>query len=218
MSKNIILFGAPGAGKGTLANKIKSFSKIVHISTGDLFRDNIKNGTPIGKEAKKFVDAGQLVPDEVVIGMVKERISQEDCVKNGFMLDGFPRTLPQAQALDKVTKIDKVVVIDIDKQVLKNRVVGRRFCPKCQRVYNLLASPEFRPKNADFCDVDTTTKLEQRSDDNEATFEKRWNTYLAQSQDVIKYYESKKGLVSHIEGVKTNTYTDDEIREFTGVK
>ena len=114
---NFVLFGAPGAGKGTLAKKITKFSPIVHISTGDLFRENLKNETPIGLEAKKYMSEGKLVPDSVVIGMVKKRINQEDVKEHGFLLDGFPRTLAQAKALDEIADLDKVIVLDIDKEI-----------------------------------------------------------------------------------------------------
>ena len=211
-NKNLVLFGAPGAGKGTLAGKIKKVSTVVHISTGDLFRENIKNGTEIGKKAKGFMDAGKLVPDEVVIGMVKERIAKEDVVKNGFMLDGFPRTLEQAKALDAVAKIDRVLVIDIAKEDLKKRILGRWSCPKCGKIYNIYNN-ELKPKVEGKCDTCANTALEHRSDDNEETFEKRWATYLSQSDDVIKYYESKKGLVVRVDGNKTMSYKEDEIKK-----
>jgi adenylate kinase len=210
-NKNLVLFGAPGAGKGTLANKIKKINTVVHISTGDLFRENIKNGTPIGKEAKGYMDAGKLVPDSVVIGMVKDRIAQDDVKKNGFMLDGFPRTLEQAKALDAVAKIDRVIVIDIAKDDLKNRILGRFSCPKCGKIYNIY-NAELKPKKEGMCDTCPDTKLDHRSDDNEETFEKRWNTYLSQSEDVIKYYSAKAGLVKHVDGNKTMAITDAELK------
>lgn len=211
MAKNLVLFGAPGAGKGTLAAKIKKFSPIVHISTGDLLRDNVKNGTEIGKTAKTFMDAGKLVPDEVVIGMVKVRIAQDDVKANGFMLDGFPRTLDQAKALDKVAQIDRVVVIDIEKEELKKRIIGRWNCPKCGKIYNIY-NDQLKPKTEGVCDADGT-KLTHRDDDNEATFEKRWNTYLSQSDDVIKYYSQKQDLVAHVDGKKTMAISEDDLKK-----
>ncbi|WP_457559216.1 adenylate kinase [Candidatus Harpocratesius sp.] len=208
---NIVLFGAPGAGKGTLAGKIKKFSSVVHISTGDLFRANIKNETPIGKEAKSYIDAGQLVPDSVVIGMVKDRIDQPDVKENGFMLDGFPRTLEQAKALDEIASLDVVVVIEIAKEDLKKRILGRRSCPKCGKIYNIY-NDELKPKKEGYCDVCENTTLVQRSDDNEETFEKRWNTYLSQSEAVIDYYSKNEGLVQKIDGTRTMSYTEAELR------
>ena len=140
---NFVLFGAPGAGKGTLAGKIKNFSPVVHISTGDLFRANIKGDTPIGKEAKSFIDSGRLVPDSVVIDMVKDRIAQDDVKQNGCMLDGFPRTLDQSKALSNIASLDVVVVIDIPKGDLKNRILGRYSCPKCGKIYNIYNALQF---------------------------------------------------------------------------
>jgi adenylate kinase len=212
---NFVLFGAPGAGKGTLAGKIKKFSPVAHVSTGDLFRANIKNQTPIGKEAKSYIDGGKLVPDSVVIGMVKDRIAEEDAKKDGFMLDGFPRTLDQAKALDEIASLDIVVVIDIEKKDLKDRILGRWSCPKCSKIYNIY-NEELKPKvegKCDTCDVDLT----HRSDDNEETFEKRWNTYLSQSEAVINYYSQKADLVKHVDGKKTMAYSDDELKAILNI-
>jgi adenylate kinase len=206
---NLVLFGAPGAGKGTLAGRIKEFSPIVHISTGDLFRANIKNKTPIGKEAKSYIDAGKLVPDEVVIGMVKARLAESDVKAHGFMLDGFPRTLAQAKALDEITAVDRVVILDIDKQSLKERILGRRSCPKCGRIYNIY-NPKLTPKKEGSCDS-CGFELSHRSDDNEETFEKRWNTYKEQSDDVIDYYKSKEGLVVHVDSNKILGYSRQKL-------
>jgi adenylate kinase len=210
-NKNIVLFGAPGSGKGTLSTQIITFNPIIHISTGDLLRENVANSTPIGKRAKEFMDTGKLVPDDVVIEMVKNRISQPDVVKNGFMLDGFPRTLEQAKSLDKIAKLDKVVVIEIDHDLLKKRILGRLSCPKCGRTYNI-NNPQYTPKVTGKCD-DCKVDLTRRKDDNEETFEKRWKTYLEQSVDVIKYYSQKKNLVVHVEGVKIGVYTNEEVKK-----
>jgi adenylate kinase len=212
---NLVLFGAPGAGKGTLAEKIKKFSPVVHISTGDLFRMNIKNNTPIGQQAKSFMDAGKLVPDEVVIGMVKDRIAQDDVKKNGFMLDGFPRTLEQAKKLNEVAKLDVVAVIQIQKEDLKKRILGRYNCPKCNKIYNIY-NPELSPKVEGKCDV-CNVDLSHRSDDNEETFESRWNTYLSQSEDVINYYDQRAGLVKKLDGTKTMAYTEAELKNSLGL-
>lgn len=211
MASNIVLFGAPGAGKGTLADKIKKIMPVVHISTGDLLRENVRGGTDVGKEARKFMDAGKLVPDEIVIAMVKERISKEDVKKNGFMLDGFPRTLEQAQALDKVAKMDAVIVIDIKKEELRKRILGRRSCPKCGKIYNIY-NPQLQPKKEGFCDIEGAPLL-HRDDDNEDTFEKRWNTYLGQSDGVINYYSKKPGMVRHVDGTRTMSITEAELRK-----
>ena len=214
MAKNIVLFGAPGAGKGTLADKIKKLVPVVHVSTGDLLRENVRTGTEVGKKAKEFMDAGKLVPDEIVIAMVKERISQDDVKKNGFMLDGFPRTLEQAQALDKVARIDAVVVIDIKKEELRKRILGRRSCPKCGKIYNIY-NPQLQPKKEGFCDLEGTALL-HRDDDNEDTFEKRWNTYLGQPEGVIKYYNARPGLVRHVDGTRTMDLSEAELRKAIG--
>jgi len=211
MASNIVLFGAPGAGKGTLADKIKKIMPVVHISTGDLLRENVRGGTDVGKKAKAFMDAGKLVPDEIVITMVKERISKDDVKKNGFMLDGFPRTLEQAQALDKVAKMEAVVVIDIKKEELRKRILGRRSCPKCGKIYNIF-NPQLQPKKEGFCDIEGAPLI-QRDDDNEDTFEKRWNTYLGQSDGVINFYSKKPGMVRHVDGTRTMAITEAELKK-----
>jgi len=211
----LILFGAPGAGKGTLAGQIKKvLPNICHISTGDLFRENIKNQTPIGKKAKEYMDAGKLVPDEVVIGMVKDRLAQGDVKQWGFMLDGFPRTLEQAQALDKVTSIDKVFVLEISKQVLKERILGRRSCTKCGKIFNIY-NADLKPKKEGICDA-CGEKLMQRSDDNEETFEKRMKTYEDQSVPCIAYYGDKK-IVKNVDSTKTMQMTENDIKKLLGL-
>jgi adenylate kinase len=165
----------------------------------------------VGKKAKEFMDQGKLVPDDIVIAMVKERIAKDDVKKNGFMLDGFPRTVEQAQALDKVAKIDAVLVIDIKKEDLRKRILGRRSCTKCGKIYNIY-NERLMPKKEGFCDADGT-KLMQRDDDNEVTFEKRWNTYLGQSEGVINYYGKKAGLVRRVDGTRTMDMSEGELKK-----
>ncbi len=212
---NFVLFGAPGAGKGTLAKKITKFSPIVHISTGDLFRDNLKNETPIGVEAKKYMNEGKLVPDSVVIGMVKDRFTRQDVKDHGFLLDGFPRTLPQAKALDEISTIDKVVVLDIDKEVLKKRITGRWSCSSCGKIYNIFFD-ELKPKVEGKCDS-CDGVLTHREDDNEETFQKRWNTYKEQSEPALEYYKQKADLLAHIDGSRTMSYTEEDLKKILGL-
>jgi len=214
MAKGIVLFGAPGSGKGTLADKIKKILPVVHVSTGDLLRENVRGGTEVGKKAKEFMDQGKLVPDDIVITMVKDRISKDDVKKNGFMLDGFPRTVEQAQALDKVAKMDAVVVIDIKKEDLRKRILGRRSCTKCGKIYNIY-NEKLNPKKEGVCDIDGS-KLLQRDDDNEVTFEKRWNTYIGQSDGVINYYSKRPGMVRHVDGTRTMEMSEGELKKVLG--
>ena len=195
----IILLGPPGAGKGTQAAGIVEKYNIPHISTGDIFRKNIKEGTELGKKAKGFIDQGLLVPDELTVGLVTDRISQPDC-KNGFMLDGFPRNVAQAQHLDKYLKevgisLDKVVNIEVDKDILVGRAVGRRICKSCGATYHV----EFNPPKADgVCDV-CGGELYQRADDNEETVSKRIQVYLDETKPLVDYY-SKEGIIANING------------------
>ena len=195
----IILLGPPGAGKGTQAAGIVEKYNIPHISTGDIFRKNIKEGTELGKKAKGFIDQGLLVPDELTVGLVTDRISQPDCEK-GFMLDGFPRSVAQAQHLDKYLKevgisLDKVVNIEVDKDILVGRAVGRRICKSCGATYHV----EFNPPKADgVCDV-CGGELYQRADDNEETVSKRIQVYLDETKPLVDYY-SKEGIIANING------------------
>jgi adenylate kinase len=199
---NLILLGGPGAGKGTQAKKLIDKYQIPQISTGDILRAAVKEGTPMGKKAKEFMDAGKLVPDEVVIGIVEDRLKQPDC-KKGFILDGFPRTVPQAEALDKAlanmgSKIDHVVSIDVDEEELVTRLTGRRTCknPACGQMYHIKFTP---PKKEGVCDK-CGGELYQRDDDNEATVRSRLATYNQATKPLIDYY-SAKGLVRPIKGV-----------------
>ena len=188
---NIILLGAPGAGKGTEASKIVDSYKLPHISTGDIFRENIKNETPIGLQAKSFIDKGLLVPDEVTCKIVEERISREDC-KNGYMLDGFPRTIAQAEALDKITKLDLVINIGVDHSLLLNRLCGRRVCKDCGESYHLSTL-----NGATTC-ARCGGELYQRKDDNPETVKSRLEVYTRQTAPLIEYYKNKGVLFTVI--------------------
>jgi len=199
---NIILLGAPGAGKGTQATKISDGYGLPHISTGDIFRENIKNETPIGLLAKSYIDKGQLVPDEVTCKIVEERIAREDC-KNGYMLDGFPRTIAQAEALDKITKIDLVINIDVDFSLLMDRLCGRRVCKNCGESYHVS-----RLNGATECSR-CGGELYQRKDDNPETVQSRLEVYKAQTSPLIDYYQ-RKGLLFNVVG---NTTPEDVYAE-----
>lgn len=195
----IILLGPPGAGKGTQAAKIVEKYDIPHISTGDIFRKNIKEGTELGKKAKEYMDQGLLVPDELTCGLVVDRISQEDC-KNGFMLDGFPRNINQAEQLDKYLneaglKLDKIVNIEVDKSILVGRAVGRRICKACGATFHV----EFNPTKVEgVCDK-CGEPLHQRADDNEETVSRRIQVYLDETKPLVGYY-SEQGIVADING------------------
>ena len=195
---NIILLGAPGAGKGTQATRISDNYGLPHISTGDIFRENIKNETPIGLLAKSYIDKGQLVPDEVTCKIVEGRLEKDDC-KNGYMLDGFPRTIAQAEELDKITKIDLVINIDVDFSLLLDRLCGRRVCKDCGESYHVS-----RLNGATTCSR-CGGELYQRKDDNPETVQSRLDVYNAQTAPLIAYYE-KKGLLFNVAG---NTTPED---------
>ncbi len=186
---NVILLGPPGAGKGTQAVRIAEKYNVPHISTGDIFRKNIKEQTPIGIVAKSYIDKGQLVPDEVVIEIVRLRLAEEDC-KNGYLLDGFPRTVPQAEALDSFTKVETVLNLDIDLDLLMKRLTGRRVCEACGESYHV----------SFIGDAKTCTKcggaLMQRSDDNEESVNNRLTAYTSQTAPLIAYYKEKGVLAS----------------------
>lgn len=213
----LILFGAPGAGKGTLGAHIKKvIPEIVHISTGDLFRYNIKEQTEIGKKAKEYIDSGKLVPDEVVVGMVKDRLEQDDAKEHGFMLDGFPRTIDQAKALAEITEIDVIIVIEVPREVILKRILGRMSCPECKEIYNKF-TPELKPKKEGMCD-DCDVKLTHRSDDNEETLHQRIDTYEEQTLPCVKYFNEQGSNVKIVDGTKTLEMTDDDIKDLIGLK
>ncbi|WP_145459258.1 adenylate kinase [Staphylococcus epidermidis] len=198
---NIILMGLPGAGKGTQASEIVKKSPIPHISTGDMFRKAIKDETDLGKEAKSYMDRGELVPDEVTVGIVKERISEDDA-KKGFLLDGFPRTIDQAESLNQIMseldrEIDAVINIEVPEEELMNRLTGRRICEKCGTTYHLVFNP---PKVDGICDIDGG-KLYQREDDNPETVSNRLSVNVKQSKPILEYYNNK-GVLKNIDGSK----------------
>ncbi|OHW62441.1 adenylate kinase [Andreesenia angusta] len=195
----LVLLGPPGAGKGTQAAGIVEKYKIPHISTGDIFRKNIKEGTELGKKAKDYMDKGLLVPDELVVEIVKDRLTESDC-SEGFLLDGFPRTVAQADSLNSELesmeiKLDKVINIDVSKEELIERAVGRRICKDCGATYHI----KFNPTKAEgVCDV-CGGELYQRDDDNEETVTKRIEVYIDQTQPLIDYYK-EKGILADIDG------------------
>ncbi len=193
---NLILMGLPGAGKGTQAEKIKEKYNIPHISTGDMFRLAIKEGTDLGLKAKGFMDQGELVPDEVTIGIVKERLSKADC-ENGFLLDGFPRTIAQAEALQELLtelnrKINYVLHVDVPEEKLVERLTGRRICPTCGTTYHVVYNP---PKVEGVCDKDGSTLI-QREDDQPETVKKRLSVNIKQTKPLLDFYQDKGYLVT----------------------
>jgi adenylate kinase len=198
----LILFGPPGAGKGTQASQISQKYGIIHISTGDILRTAVKEGTPLGNLAKSYMDKGELVPDEVVIGIIKERIRKED-TRNGFMLDGFPRTIPQAEALDNMLgseglKIDAVISIEVEDEEVIKRISGRRVCQKCGVMYHIIYDP---PKNNELCDR-CGARLFQRDDDKEEVVRRRLQVYRNQTEPLKEYYK-KIGILQSIDGTGT---------------
>ena len=196
MKVNLILLGAPGAGKGTLASYLIEKMGIPSISTGNILREAIKNDTPLGQQAKGYMDAGQLVPDELVINLLKERIAKRDC-KSGFILDGFPRTIPQAEALDEVANIDCALAIEIPFEMIEKRMTGRRVCLRCGATYHVDANP---PRVAGICDI-CGDKLIIRSDDQPDVVRRRHETYREQTEPLIGYYQ-KQGKLKTIDGTQ----------------
>ena len=195
----LLIMGAPGAGKGTQAVFIKNAYNIPHISTGDMFRNAIKNATPLGVMAKSYIDKGLLVPDSVTIGLVKERLSEADCI-GGFILDGFPRNLFQAEELDKIlaelgVKLDACLNIDVDQKVLTDRIVGRRVCPKCGASFHI---ENLKPKVEGICDY-CGAELIQRKDDTLETVTPRLEVYNTSTAPLLDYYK-KQGILKCVDG------------------
>ena len=213
MLKNIILMGPPGAGKGTLAKQLKSSLDLVHISTGDMFRDNIKGGTELGLLAKSYIDKGHLVPDEVTINMLKARLAEKDCEK-GFLLDGFPRTIPQAESLEKLSKeinrpIEVVVNLDCDNQELIRRISGRRVCKNCGAPYHVTT---MKPKVEGVCDL-CGGPLYQRADDNEEALKVRLDHYVKDTQPLLDFYK-ERGLLESFDSLKGSKELFNQVLEF----
>ncbi len=197
----IIMLGAPGAGKGTQAKMIADKYSIPHVSTGDIFRANIKNGTALGMEAKKYMDQGQLVPDELTVKILLDRVAQEDC-KNGYVLDGFPRTIPQAEVLDKALtelgdSIDYAINVDVPDENIINRMSGRRACVACGATYHIVHIPTKVEGICDRCGAE----LILRDDDKPETVKKRLDVYHTQTQPLIDYYTAK-GVLREVDGTK----------------
>jgi adenylate kinase len=212
---NLILLGPPGAGKGTQAGRIVADYSVPHVSTGDILRGAVKNQTVMGLEAKKYMDAGDLVPDSVVIGIVKDRLQEPDTGK-GFLMDGFPRTIPQAEALDSALDdlgraITKVIVILVDEEELVQRLTGRRICRSCQAPFHVMFN---KPQVVGVCDK-CGGELYQRDDDSEATVRNRLEVYRAQTEPLIDYYELA-GVVARVDGAKTPDEVYEDIRMALG--
>lgn len=201
---NIVLLGAPGAGKGTQASLIEERYGLVHISTGDIFRANIKGGTPIGKVAKSYIDAGKLVPDEVTCDIVKDRLGASDVKEKGYMLDGFPRNLFQAEELDKFAEIDLCINIDVDVELLMDRICGRRVCA-CGESYHI--STLGGRTTCRKCGKE----LYQREDDNPQTVKLRLDTYFSQTQPLIDYYKKQGKLVTVNCGTKSPSEVFEQV-------
>ena len=208
----VIMLGAPGAGKGTQADMIAAHYGIPHISTGDIFRENLKKGTALGKKAQGYMDKGELVPDELTVEILLDRISREDCRK-GYVLDGFPRTIPQADVLDKELKgrgeaIDYCINVDVPAENIVTRMGGRRSCPQCGAIYHIV---HIKPRQDGICDK-CGAALIQREDDKEETVRNRLHVYEEQTAPLIDYY-TKKGLLWTVDGTREMKQVTEQIFE-----
>ena len=212
---NILIMGPAGAGKGTMSDLILKEYDIPHISTGDMLRENVRNNTELGKEAKSYMEAGKLVPDDVINAMVEKRLQEPDCQK-GYLLDGFPRTLVQAEAFsaiaDKIGKpVESVIALEVDFEILKERITGRRICPKCGAIFHIKNHP---PKVEGICDV-CGAELQQRKDDTVEQLTVRMDEYHKSTKPVIDFYEAK-GVVTHINAAQKPGEVFGAIKEALG--
>lgn len=188
---NLVFLGAPGAGKGTLAFEVSKLYSIPHIATGDIFRKAVKDETELGLKVKSIMASGALVSDEITIALVQERLQQADC-KNGFILDGFPRTIIQAEALDKIVQIDKAVNLEVSDEAVIKRLSSRRTCSKCGKVFNLITMKPKKENTCDFC----SNPLITREDDKTESIQKRLKAYHGQTAPVINFYEKQNKIIS----------------------
>ncbi|MCR4740200.1 MAG: adenylate kinase [Lachnospiraceae bacterium] len=207
----VIMLGAPGAGKGTQAKRIASEYGIPHISTGDIFRANIKENTPLGMEAKSYMDKGQLVPDELTVRILLDRVAKDDC-KNGYVLDGYPRTIPQAEVLDEAVakfneKIDYAINVDVPDENIINRMSGRRACVKCGATYHVKYMPPVKENVCDACG----SELIIRDDDKPETVKNRLSVYHEQTAPLIEYYRNK-GILKEVDGTKDIDVVFEDIK------
>ena len=212
---NILIMGPAGAGKGTMSDLILKEYDIPHISTGDMLRENVRKGTDLGKEAQSYMEAGKLVPDSVINGMVEKRLQEPDCQK-GYLLDGFPRTLVQAQTFaeiaDKIGKpVEAVIALEVDFEILKERITGRRICPKCGAIFHMKNHP---PKVEGICD-ECGAELSQRKDDTVDQLKVRMDEYEKSTKPVIDFYEGK-GVVTHIDAANKPAEVFEKIKEALG--
>ncbi|MBR3310784.1 MAG: adenylate kinase [Solobacterium sp.] len=212
---NILIMGPAGAGKGTMSDLILKEYDIPHISTGDMLRENVRKGTDLGKEAQSYMEAGKLVPDSVINGMVEKRLQEPDCQK-GYLLDGFPRTLVQAQTFaeiaDKIGKpVEAVIALEVDFEILKERITGRRICPKCGAIFHMKNHP---PKVEGICD-ECGAELSQRKDDTVEQLKVRMDEYEKSTKPVIDFYEGK-GVVTHIDAANKPAEVFEKIKEALG--
>jgi adenylate kinase len=212
LRRAVILLGPPGAGKGTQAQRIAQWYRVPHLSTGDMFRDNIQRGTQLGGKAKPLMERGELVPDEIVLGMVKDRIAQPDC-DNGFVFDGFPRTLAQAGDLERICQRPKfggtiVLYMAVQPELLMRRLTGRRICKSGGHIYNIYDRP---PKREGICDQDGS-ELIHRTDDTEAVISERFATYDAQTLPLVDYYRAR-GLLSSVDAMSDADTVTESIRK-----
>jgi adenylate kinase len=214
MKRNLVLFGPPAAGKGTFSSQIiKILPNIIHISSGDVFRDYLKEDHPIGTQVKNYIEEGMLIPDEIVIQEIKEELEKEDINKYGFIMDGFPRTLAQAKFLDKY-EVNLCLLLDVDENIIEKRVLGRYSCQKCNAIYNKYF---LKPKTEGICDK-CGAKIEfvQRTDDNVETFQKRLELYKNYSKPIIEYYNAK-GILKKVESEDTLKLSTEEIKRIIGL-